>query len=116
MEDYAAFVLERARQTARAPTQVREPEPPPPPPPPAARPKVPTGSARRRAEAAEAALARASEAVAKIDRALSDPATFSGDPEKAADLGRRREAAQAQLEAAELEWVEAQEAYEALRV
>ncbi|WP_421935650.1 ABC-F family ATP-binding cassette domain-containing protein [Phenylobacterium sp.] len=115
MEDYAAFVLERARVAARSPTQVKaEPEPVVAPPPPAPRVKVPTGTARRRAETAEAALAKANELVASIDRALSDPATFAGDPAKAADLGRRREAAQSALEAAELEWIEAQEAYEAL--
>ncbi len=115
MEDDAAFVLERARVAARSPTQVKaEPEPVVAPPPPAPRVKVPTGTARRRAETAEAALAKANELVASIDRALSDPATFAGDPAKAADLGRRREAAQSALEAAELEWIEAQEAYEAL--
>jgi ATP-binding cassette, subfamily F, member 3 len=116
MEDYAAFVLERARAAARSPTQVKA-EPvaaPPPPPPPRA--KVPTGTARRRAEAAEAALAKATEQVAMLDRALSDPATFESDAGKAAELGRRREAAQAALDAAELEWIEAQEAYEALNL
>jgi ATP-binding cassette subfamily F protein 3 len=114
MEDYAAFVLERARQAARSPTQVKAEPLPAPPPPPVAKPKVPTGPARRRAEAAEAALAKATERVAEIDRALGDPAAF-GDAGKAADLGRRRDAAQAVLEAAELEWIAAQEAYEALR-
>jgi len=114
MEDYAAFVLERARVAARAPTQVKaEPVAAPPPPPPPAKTKVPTGTARRRAEAAEAALAKANEMVAIIDRALGDPATFA-DAAKAADLGRKRQAAQAALETAELEWIEAQEAYEAL--
>ncbi|WP_337188333.1 ABC-F family ATP-binding cassette domain-containing protein [Phenylobacterium sp.] len=115
MEDYASYVLDRARAAARAPTQVKaEPAPAaaPPPPPPKAR--VPTGTARRRAEAAEAALGKATEMVAIIDRALSDPATFTNDAAKATELGRRREAAQKALEAAELEWVEAQEAYEAL--
>ncbi|MBL8773432.1 MAG: ABC-F family ATP-binding cassette domain-containing protein [Phenylobacterium sp.] len=115
LEDYANFVLERARMAARSPTQVKaETAPPPPPPPPPARARVPTGPARRRAEAAEAALQKATELVAIIDRALADPATFSGDPAKAAELGRRREAAQAALERAELEWIEAQEAYEAV--
>jgi ATP-binding cassette subfamily F protein 3 len=115
MEDYAAFVLERARQAARSPTQVKaEPVAAPPPPAPTAKPKVPTGPARRRAEAAEAALAKATEQVAAIDHALGDPATF-GDAAKAADLGRRRDAAQVALEAAEQEWISAQEAYEALK-
>jgi ATP-binding cassette subfamily F protein 3 len=116
MEDYARFVLDRARVAARAPTQVAAPEPvAAPPPPPARKAKVPTGPARRRAEAAEAALARAADALAQIDRALADPAVFTAQPAKAADLGRRRTVAQAAMEAAELEWMEAHEAYEAVK-
>ncbi len=115
MEDYAAFVLDRARMAARAPTQVKaEPEPAPiaaPPP----KPRPPTGTARRRAEAAEAALARANAAMAQIDSALADPSTFTGDPAKAARLGRQRQDAQVVLDAAEREWIDAQEAYEALK-
>ena len=115
MADYAAFVLDRAKQAGRSPSQVKaEPEPiTPPPPPPKA--KVPTGSARRRAETAEAALARANELVATIDRSLTDPRTFANDPAKAADLGRQRAAAQIALDTAEREWIAAQEAYETLR-
>ena len=115
MADYAAFVLDRAKQAGRSPTQVKvEPEPvAAPPSPPKA--KVPTGSARRRAETAEAALAKANELVAVIDRSLTDPRTFASDPTKAADLGRRRDAAQAALDAAEREWIAAQEAYETLK-
>jgi ATP-binding cassette subfamily F protein 3 len=115
MEDYAKFVLDRARMAARAPTQVKAEAAPPPPPAPAPKPKVPTGPARRRAEAAEAALARATETLAGIDQALTDPAVFAKDPAKAADLGRRRDAAQQAVDTAEQEWLEAQEAYEALR-
>ncbi len=114
MEDYARFVLDRARKAGAAPSQVAEPQAPPPAPPPVARPKAPTGNARRRAEAAETALAKAATALAQIDQALSDPATFAKDPAKAADLGRRRQAAQEAVEAAEAEWLEAQTAYEAL--
>jgi ATP-binding cassette subfamily F protein 3 len=116
MEDYARFVLDRARVAARAPTQVKaDAAPPPPPPPPASRPKAPTGPARRRAEAAEAALARAAQQLAEIDKALTDPQVFAKDPGKAAELGRRRDAAQRAVDAAEAEWLEAQEAYEALK-
>ncbi|WP_411287942.1 ABC-F family ATP-binding cassette domain-containing protein [Phenylobacterium sp.] len=116
MEDYAKFVLDRARMAARAPTQVKaEAVAPPPPPPPPVRTKTPSGPARRRAEAAEAALARASQALAVIDRALTDPATFAADPGKAAELGRRRAQAQAAVDTAEAEWLEAQEAYEAVK-
>jgi len=116
MDDYARFVLDRARIAARAPTQVREAAPKPAaPPPPAPRAKVPTGPARRRAENAEAALSRAMEELARIDSALTDPSVFAKDPAKASELGRLRDAAQAAVEAAETEWLEAQEAYEALR-
>jgi ATP-binding cassette subfamily F protein 3 len=114
MEDYAKFVLDRARVAARAPSQVAEPVKAPPPPPPASRPKVPTGTARRRTEAAEAALARATAALAEIDAQLTNPAVFAKDPAKASDLGRRRDAAQKAVDSAEAEWLAAQEAYEAL--
>ena len=118
MEAYAAFVLDRARIAARAPTQVRDEKPAPTAAPqpqsPPARAKTPTGPARRRAEAAEASLARAGEALTKIDQALTDPDIFVKNPAAAADLGREREKAQAAVEAAEAEWLAAQEAYEAL--
>jgi ATP-binding cassette subfamily F protein 3 len=115
LEDYAAFVLERARAAARAPTQVKEAVvQAPPPPPPAAR-KVPTGNLRRRAEAAEATLARAAQALEAIDAQLTDPTALKGDPAKLAELGHRRAAAHAALETAEREWMDAQEAYEAVR-
>src|SRR6185437_15958047 len=101
MEDYAKFVLDRARVAARAPTKVAE-EPPkaPPPPPPTPRAKVPTGTARRRVEAAEAALGKATAALAEIDAKLLDPEVFARDPTKAAELGRRRDAAQTAIDAA----------------
>ena len=116
MEDYARFVLDRARMAARAPTQVAE-EPikvAPPPPPSPTRAKLPTGTARRRVEAAEAALARVSTALAEIDQALLNPEPFTKEPAKAAELGRRRTAAETAVAVAEQEWLAAQEAYEAL--
>jgi ATP-binding cassette subfamily F protein 3 len=115
MEDYAKFVLDKARVAARAPTQVAEEPKAAPPPLPVPRAKVPTGPARRRAEAAEAALARATAALGEIDKKLTDPVIFARDPAQAAALGRKREAAQVTVNAAEREWLEAQEAYEALR-
>jgi ATP-binding cassette subfamily F protein 3 len=117
LEDYARFVLDRARVAARAPSQVAAVEAPPPPPPEpvARRPKVPTGPARRRAEASDAALARAAESLAAIDRELTDPAVFEKNPGRAADLGRRREAALKTVAAAEAEWLAAHDAYEAVK-
>ncbi|HEX3700049.1 MAG TPA: ABC-F family ATP-binding cassette domain-containing protein [Phenylobacterium sp.] len=116
LEDYAAFVLDRARAVGRGPSQARsEPEAlPPPPPAPAAR-KAPSGNARRRVEAAEAALARAAQALEAIDAKLTHPRTFAGDPLGAAELGRKRAVAHAALEAAEQEWLEAQAAYETVK-
>ncbi|MDO9430484.1 MAG: ABC transporter ATP-binding protein, partial [Phenylobacterium sp.] len=117
MDDYAKFVIDRAKQAGKAPTQVRTAEPmevPKPPPPPKTR--VPTGTARRRAESAEAALARATAAVAELDKALTDPKVFTENPAKAAELGRKREQAQATLEKTEQEWLDAVEAYEAVKV
>jgi len=113
MEDYARLVVERARAAARRPSQVEVAEAPPPPAPPERRPRAPTGTARRRAEAAEAALARATKALADIDAALTDPAIFQDAPARAAELGRQRAKAQATLAAAEAEWLEAAEAYDA---
>ena len=78
--------------------------------------KVPTGTHRRRAEAAEAALARATQALAELDKALTDPAVFTSNPGRAAQLGTQRTKAQSTLDAAEAEWIEAVEAYEAVKV
>jgi ATP-binding cassette subfamily F protein 3 len=50
----------------------------------------------------------------EIDARLTDPAVFAKDPAKAADLGRQRQAAQNAVDAAEAEWLAAQDAYEAL--
>ncbi len=115
MEDYAALVMERARANARGRAQP-QPKAPPVASPAAARAgKVPTGPARRRAEAAEAALARATKAIEEIDAALADPQTFA-DPARAAEHARLRAEAQDALEAAEAEWLEAAEAYETVRI
>ena len=115
MDDYAKKVIDRARQAAKGPSQVAQAAAPPPPPKPVAKPKIPSGPARRRAEAAEAVLARITDTVAKLDLALTDPAVFAKDPAKAADLGRQRQAAQAKLDQAEQEWLDAVEVYEAVR-
>jgi ATP-binding cassette, subfamily F, member 3 len=102
MSDYAKFVLDRVR---RASTPDKTP-------PPKAAPAAPKGSAstlRHRLQAAEQALARATTVVAEIDRSLADPKTYGADAAKAADLARRREQAQSELEAAEAAWMQAAE-------
>ncbi|MCA3720112.1 MAG: ABC-F family ATP-binding cassette domain-containing protein [Phenylobacterium sp.] len=118
VDDYARRVVERARQAARDVAKTPEPSPPPAvaePPPAQPRTKAPTGNARRRVEATEAAMERAAARLAELDAALADPATFSGDPRRAAELGKARSEAQAALDAAESAWLEAVEALEALR-
>ncbi len=117
VESYARRVVERARQAAReadARPAPQEAAPPPPPPPPV-KAKAPTGNARRRVEATEAAMEKAAARLAELDAALADPATFTGDPRRAAELGRARTEAQAALDAAEQAWLEAVEAFEALK-
>jgi ATP-binding cassette subfamily F protein 3 len=109
MDDYARYVVERAKAAARAPSQVA----PPPPPPPAAKGPSPS-TLRRKLEQAEAAAARATEALAALDARLADPKLFAEGPEKAAELGRKRIAAQAALEAAEAEWMALAEQYESV--
>ena len=116
MDDYAKLVVDRAKSNARAaskspPKAAAAPEPAPA----GRKAKVPTGSLRRRAEAAEAELARASKLLASVDQALLDPAIFSRDPARAAELGRNRERAQQAVTAAETAWLEAAEAYESAR-
>ena len=116
MEDYSKFVLDRARMAARGPSQTAVETPPPP-----LKPAQPRGSAamvgplKRKLEAAEAVLARETRAAAELDKALSDPALFSRDAAKAAELGKRRARTQEMLDAAEAKWMAAAEAYEAVK-
>ena len=116
MEDYSKFVLDRARMAARGPSQTAVETPPPP-----LKSAQPRGSAamvgplKRKLEAAEAVLARETRAAAELDKALSEPALFSRDAAKAAELGKRRARTQEMLDAAEAKWMAAAEAYEAVK-
>ncbi|MDQ0462828.1 ATP-binding cassette subfamily F protein 3 [Caulobacter ginsengisoli] len=118
MDDYARFVLDRARVAARAPTQVKaapaaKPEPVSPPPPPTNRdPAAMAGPLKRKLQAAEEVLARATKALAEIDEKLADPGVYVRDPKGAAELGQKREKAQATLDEAEAKWMAAAEALE----
>ena len=118
MSDYAKFVLDRARVAARAPSQAASAakSAPAPAPPQNRDPAAQLGLLKRKLEAAEAALARETRAAAELDAALADPALFSKDPTKAADLGRRRARVQTALDAAEAKWMAAAEDYEAAQV
>jgi ATP-binding cassette, subfamily F, member 3 len=117
MEDYAKFVLDRARLAARGPSQTAAEAPSPPPARPSSSqtPAAMAGPLKRKLEAAEAVLARETRAAAELDKALSDPALFTRDPAKAAELGKRRARTQEALDAAEAKWMAAAEAYEAVK-
>ena len=116
MDDYAKFVLDRARVAARAPTQVREDAAKPvetaPAPPPRA-PRVAPAPLKRKLDAAEEVMARLTKQVEELDLTLSDPALYTKDPLKAQSLGERRDKLQTKLDEAEAEWIAAAEAYEA---
>jgi len=115
MEDYAKFVLDRARVAARAPAQNRDPAPAKaavePPAKPVPRPAP--APLKRKMEAAEEVLARLTRQVEELDLALSDPKLYSTDPKKAGELGERRDKMQEKLDQAEADWMAAAEAYEA---
>jgi ATP-binding cassette subfamily F protein 3 len=115
MDDYAKFVLERARGAARAKAHEAPVEAPaaapPPPPAPRANPAL-AAPLKRKLEAAETTLARATRTLEEIDAALADASLYVKDPQKAAELGRRRERAEAAVAKAEGEWMAAAEAYE----
>jgi len=118
MNDYAKFVLDKARVAARGPSQTAEataPAPPPPPPKPTAREAAAqVGPLKRKLEAAEATLARETKAVAEWDAILADPGLYTRDPAKAAEVGRRRSKQQDALDRAEAVWITAAEAFEAV--
>jgi ATP-binding cassette subfamily F protein 3 len=114
MDEYARYVLDRALMAARAPAQVVRDEPVKAAPAPTPRP-MPAGPLKRRLEAAEEVLARTTRQLEDLDRQLADPKLYINDPAKAADLGRKREKAQAAMNEAEAKWMEAAEAYEAVQ-
>ena len=107
LEDYARFVLERARSGARAST--------PDGPPLRVRP-VAAGPLRQRLDAAEAALARESAALSEIDAALNDPALYVRRAGEIAALTERRARLVERVARAEAAWLAAAEAYEAADV
>ncbi len=108
MDDYAKFVLDRARQAGKAPKAAAAPEPPPP----ATKPRQPIGPLKRKLEAAEAVLARETRQLAELDVALADPKLYLKDAAQIADLNRRRDRIAERLEAAEAAWIVLAEEYQ----
>ena len=116
MDDYAKFVIDRARTASRGPSQPEKAKPatkaePAPRPAP-----TPVGPLKRKLESAEATLALATRTVEELDAALADPQLYVKHPARAAELGERRAKAQATLDQAEAEWMGLAEAYEAATV
>jgi ATP-binding cassette, subfamily F, member 3 len=110
MDDYARYVIDRARAAARAGRE--EPSAP--------RADGKKAAAQARAQlqplkkaqdAAEAKVARLVKTIAEIDAALADPKTHKR-PNELAQLGRDRARNHQNLEKAEAEWLAAAEAYE----
>ncbi|MFY8208848.1 MAG: ATP-binding cassette domain-containing protein, partial [Caulobacter sp.] len=101
MDDYAKFVLERAKLAVK-PTQVaREPEKPV-----AAAPKkAAVEPLRRKVEAAEQVMNRRTRDLAELEAQLGDPDLYVKNPGKVAELTKRRDNAQAKLSEAEETWM-----------
>ena len=111
IDDYARFVLERARAANRNPTKGRAtPQEPPPP-----VPTLPIAPLKRKLEAAEEALARETKLFAEIDAALADPAIYA-DPVKVVDVRKRHARMLERLAEAEAKWMAAAEVYESAKV
>ncbi|MBI1683204.1 ABC-F family ATP-binding cassette domain-containing protein [Caulobacter hibisci] len=104
MDDYAKFVLDRAKQAVK-PTQVaREPvkaEPAAPP-----RKTVAVEPLRRKVEAAEQVLNRKTRDLAELEAQLADPQLYVKTPAKVPELEKRRDNAKAKLDEAEAAWMD----------
>ena len=108
MDDYAKFVLDRARIAARGPAKTA---PPIPAPAPAAR--AASAPLKRKLEATEATLARETKLMAQVDADLADPKLYAKGPDAVVELTRRRERMAERVAQAEQEWMAAAERYEA---
>ncbi len=114
MDDYAKFVLNRARQASRvdktAPTaqskDARKAA--------AAAARAQLAPLKKDLDAMEAKVARLTKQLAEIDSALADPKLFKR-PNELAQLGRDRTRNRENLEKAEGEWLELAERYEAAK-
>jgi ATP-binding cassette subfamily F protein 3 len=108
MDDYAKFVLDRAKLAVK-PTQVQAaPEPTSA----KAAPLRDLAPLRRKVEMSEKEMNKATRLLAELDHALADPELYKNPP-KITELNARRERAQAAVERTEAEWMAAVEAYEA---
>jgi ATP-binding cassette subfamily F protein 3 len=106
MDDYARFVLDRARGASRPPSKAAA-QPP-------ARPsRQASEPLKRRVAAAEAELERETRRMADLDRSLADPELYR-DRERWAKVEADRARSVSLVAAAEARWVSAAEALEAV--
>jgi ATP-binding cassette subfamily F protein 3 len=108
MNDYARYVLDRARAANRAASKAPIPPAPAPPKPGAEAPL------RRKLEATEQVLARETKTVADLDERLAQ-IDLHLDPAKLAEVQRKYSRALERLAEAEAEWMSAAERYEAAK-
>jgi ATP-binding cassette subfamily F protein 3 len=113
MDDYARYVIERARAAGAKPRQVETaPAVSPEPEPAAAKPKKKDGPSastlRFAARKAEDKLTAVAARLARIDDELANAAV--ANPKALADLSRERAKVQSELDAAEAAWMQAEEA------
>ncbi|WMS41759.1 ABC-F family ATP-binding cassette domain-containing protein [Acuticoccus sp. MNP-M23] len=113
MEAYKSLILAGARKSksesggakGKASAQDRRRE--------AAEARAALSPLRKRIQAAEREMANAAKEMKKRDKALEDPALYTGDPDKATRLSTERAKWAAKHEAAEEAWLAASEEYEA---
>jgi ATP-binding cassette subfamily F protein 3 len=103
MDEYAKFVLDRAKQAVK-PTQVdREPAKAEPAAAPAKK-SVAIEPLKRKIEAAEQVVTRTTRQLAELDAQLADPQLYK-NPTKVAELTKRRDNAKSKLDEAEATWM-----------
>jgi ATP-binding cassette subfamily F protein 3 len=103
MDDYAKFVLDRAKQAVKPSQVAREPAKAEAP---AAAPKkfVAIEPLKRKIEAAEQVVTRTTRQIAEFDAQLADPQIYK-NPTKLAELTKRRDTAKTKLDEAEATWM-----------
>jgi ATP-binding cassette subfamily F protein 3 len=103
MDEYAKFVLDRAKQAVKPSQVAREPAKAEAP---AAAPKkfVAIEPLKRKIEAAEQVVTRTTRQVAEFDAQLADPQVYK-NPTKLAELTKRRDTAKTKLDEAEATWM-----------
>ncbi len=109
MDDYAKFVLDRARTASRGPSKTG----------PAPAPVLPRAAAaaplKRKLEAAEVVLARETQKRAELEVLLDDPGFHAGSAAAVAETQSRHAKATQRVNEAEAIWLAAAEAHEAAR-